>query len=48
VNWQRVSWKGAAIHRGLEPGSREIAVVGAVTRKLLVKTLKAGKTSRVF
>jgi hypothetical protein len=33
-----VSCKGAAIQRGLEYGSRGIAIVGAVTRQLLVKT----------
>jgi hypothetical protein len=36
-------WKGAAIQRGLEHGSRGIAIVGAVKRQLLVKTLQAGK-----
>jgi hypothetical protein len=35
--------KGAAIQRGLEHGSRGIAIVGVVTRQLLVKTLQAGK-----
>jgi hypothetical protein len=34
-----VSWKGAAIQRGLEPRSRGIVTAGAVTRQLLVKTL---------
>jgi hypothetical protein len=34
------SWKWAAIHRGIEHG---IAIVGAVTRKLPVKKLRAGK-----
>jgi hypothetical protein len=37
------SWKGAAILRGLEYGSRGIAIVGTVTRQLLVKTLRAAK-----
>jgi hypothetical protein len=37
------SWKGVAIQRRLEPGSRGIAIVGAITRQLLVKTLRAGK-----
>jgi hypothetical protein len=38
-----MSWKGASIQRGLERGSTGIAIVGAVTRQLLVKTLRAGK-----
>jgi hypothetical protein len=37
------SWKGAAVQRGLEHGNREITIVGAITRQLLVKTLQAGK-----
>jgi hypothetical protein len=37
------SWKGAAIQTGLQPGSRGTAIIGAVTRQLLVKTLWAGK-----
>jgi hypothetical protein len=37
------SWKGATIQRGLEHRSRGIAIVGAITRQLLVKTLGAGK-----
>jgi hypothetical protein len=37
------SWKGAAIQRGLEPGNIGIAIVGAVTRQLLVTTLRARK-----
>jgi hypothetical protein len=37
------SWKGAAIQRGLEHGSRGIAIVAAVTRQLLMKALQAGK-----
>jgi hypothetical protein len=37
----RGSWKGAAIQRGLEPGNRGVAIVGAATRQLLVKTLQA-------
>jgi hypothetical protein len=45
--WETVkktgSLKGAAVQRGLEQGSREIAIVGAVTRQLPVKTLRAGK-----
>jgi hypothetical protein len=32
------SWKVADIQRGLEHGSRRIAIVGAVIRKRLVKT----------
>jgi hypothetical protein len=32
-----------ALQRELELGSRGIAIVGAVTRQLLVKTLGAGK-----
>jgi hypothetical protein len=39
----RGSWKGAAIEREHEHGSRGMAIVGAVTRQLLVKTLQAGK-----
>jgi hypothetical protein len=31
------------MQRGLEPGSRGIGIVKAVTRKRLVKTLRAGK-----
>jgi hypothetical protein len=38
-----ISWKGATIERGLEHGSRGIAIVGAVARQLLVKTRRAGK-----
>jgi hypothetical protein len=37
------NWNGAVIQRGLEPGSREIVLVKAVTRQLLVKRLRAGK-----
>jgi hypothetical protein len=37
------NWKGAAIQKGLEPGRREITIVEAVIRQLLVKTLWAGK-----
>jgi hypothetical protein len=40
---RRNSWKRAAIQRGTEHGSRGIAIVGAVTRQLLVKTLRDGK-----
>jgi hypothetical protein len=36
-------WKGAAIQRRLEHGSRGIAIVGVVTRQLPVNTLRAGK-----
>jgi hypothetical protein len=39
----RVSWMGAAVQTKLEHGSRQIAIVGAVTRQLLVKTLQNGK-----
>jgi hypothetical protein len=39
-----VSCKGAAIQRGLDHGSKEIAIVGAVTRQLLVKTQQTEKT----
>jgi hypothetical protein len=39
----KVSWKGTGIQRGLEHGSRGIAIVGAVTRQLPVKTLQARK-----
>jgi hypothetical protein len=38
-----LSWKGAAIQRGLEPGSRGLTIVVAVTRQLLVKALQSGK-----
>jgi hypothetical protein len=37
------SWKGATIQRGLEHGSRGIAIVGAVARQLAVKKLQAEK-----
>jgi hypothetical protein len=37
------SWKGATIQTGLEHESRGIAIVEAVTRQLLVKTLQAAK-----
>jgi hypothetical protein len=37
------SWKGVTILRGLESGSRGIAIVGTVIRQLLVKRLLAGK-----
>jgi hypothetical protein len=37
------SWKGAAIQTALEPESRLIAIVGTVTRQLLVKTMQAGE-----
>jgi hypothetical protein len=37
------SWKGATIPRGIESGGRGIAIVGAITRQLLVKRLHAGK-----
>jgi hypothetical protein len=33
------SWKGAVIQRGLESGSRGIAIVGAVNRKRLVESV---------
>jgi hypothetical protein len=34
---------GTAVQRGLEPGSRGIAIVRSRYRQLLVKTLQAGK-----
>jgi hypothetical protein len=37
------TWKGAAMQRGLEHGSRGIAIGRAVARQLLLKTLRAGK-----
>jgi hypothetical protein len=37
------SLKEDAIQRGSVHGSRGIVIVGAVTRQLLVKTLRAGK-----
>jgi hypothetical protein len=37
------SWKGAAIQRGFELGSRGIAIVRAITRQPLVKILWTGK-----
>jgi hypothetical protein len=37
------SFKGSAVQIGLEHRSRGIAIVKAVTRKRLVKTLHAGK-----
>jgi hypothetical protein len=40
------SWKGAAIQRGLEQGSRGIAIVGVVTRQLPVKTQQNEKSMR--
>jgi hypothetical protein len=42
-----LTWKGAAIQRGLEPGNRKIAIVKTVTRQLLVKALRTGKYLRV-
>jgi hypothetical protein len=36
-------WKGATIPRGLKHGSRGTAIVGAITRQLLAKTLQAAK-----
>jgi hypothetical protein len=39
------SWKRAAFQRGLKPRSRELAIAKAVSRKQLVKTLRAGKGS---
>jgi hypothetical protein len=35
--------RGATIYRELKHGSRGIAIVGAITRQLLVNTLQAGK-----
>jgi hypothetical protein len=37
------SCKGTAIQRGLEHESRATAIVDAVARQLLMKTLRAGK-----
>jgi hypothetical protein len=37
------SWEGTVIQGGLESRSREIAIVGAVTREWLVKTQQDGK-----
>jgi hypothetical protein len=39
------SWKGDAVQRAFEPGSRGIAIARAVNRKGLVKTLQARKDS---
>jgi hypothetical protein len=39
---KRFSWKGAAIQKGLERGSRRTSTVKAVTRERLVKTQQAG------
>jgi hypothetical protein len=33
---EKFSWKEAAIQGELEPGGREVAIVGAVTRNRLV------------
>jgi hypothetical protein len=44
--WELVvtdNWKEDAIQRGLEHGSREITIVGVITRQLLGRTLQAGK-----
>jgi hypothetical protein len=38
VSLELVSCKGAAIQRGLDHGSKGIAIVGAITRQQLVKT----------
>jgi hypothetical protein len=38
-----LGWKGDTIQTGLEDGKRGTAIVGAVTRQLLVKTLRIGK-----
>jgi hypothetical protein len=43
ISRMKFRWKGAAIQRGLEHGCRGTAVVGAVTRQLLVKAQRAGK-----
>jgi hypothetical protein len=40
---KRGSWNEAAVQRGLDPGSRGIAIVEAVIRQVLVKTSRAGK-----
>jgi hypothetical protein len=40
-----VNCKGAAIQRGLDHGSKGRAIVGAVTRQLLVKTEQTENTS---
>jgi hypothetical protein len=42
-NWSKNLQLRAAIQRGLKHGSRGIAIVGAITRQLLVKTLWARK-----
>jgi hypothetical protein len=39
------SWKGAAIQRGHQHRRKGIALFGAITRQLLVKTLQPEKTS---
>jgi hypothetical protein len=44
---KRDSRKGAVIQRGLEPGSRGLVIVKAVTRQLLVNILGAGKICKV-
>jgi hypothetical protein len=52
VKWplacELVSCKEADIQRGLEHGSRLLAIVGAVTRQLLVKTQQTEKTQCVL
>jgi hypothetical protein len=40
---KRDSWKGAAVQKGLQHGSRGIAIVKAVIRKRLANILQAGK-----
>jgi hypothetical protein len=44
LRWSKnLQLEGATIQRVLEPGSRGIAIAQAVTRKVLVKTLRPGK-----
>jgi hypothetical protein len=43
VSCNKGSWKGAAVQKELEQESRGIAMLEAVTRKRLVKTLQAVK-----
>jgi hypothetical protein len=40
---KRGFWKRAAFQRGLEHGSRGIAIIAAVTSQLLVEKLRTGK-----
>jgi hypothetical protein len=43
VSVKESSWKGAAVQRGLEPGSRGIAIVTSHYQQLLVKALRGGR-----